>query len=605
MSLLVAGALLVSGGVELAFSFQESQTALGRVQREKAATAATRISEFVREMDQHLASALQPGHAVGAVDVDELRRQYLRILRQGAAITALEYVDARGRQQLTVRRAEPDRLNSGIDRSGDRAVAAARAQRGTSRPSAYGPVTFRDGTGPSMTIARAEEGQAAGVHLAVVDLTFIYDFVAGIRVGRSGQAYLVDQAGVLIAHPDRSLALGRTDFASLSQVRQAIASAGDEEALVASAIDGRQVLSAFERVAPVGWIVFVEQPLEEAFAPLYSSVVRTAALVVLGLLFALGASLVLARRMAGPIQTLRAGAARVAAGDLDHQIDVRTNDELQDLALEFGQMTARLRESYATLERKVEERTSDLAQANAELDERGIELEQASRHKSEFLANMSHELRTPLNAINGFTEVLLQGMAGDLNEKQREYLQDVLSSGRHLLDLINDILDLSKVEAGHMQLELSAFSLPEMLGNVLTMMRERAARKGISLSLDLGEGIGEISADQRKVKQVLLNLLTNGVKFTPHGGAVRLEARQRPGELQIAVHDTGVGIAAEELGPIFEAFRQGQLGRAAQEGTGLGLALSKRLVELHGGRIWVASELGKGTTFSFSLPVTP
>jgi signal transduction histidine kinase len=231
-------------------------------------------------------------------------------------------------------------------------------------------------------------------------------------------------------------------------------------------------------------------------------------------------------------------------------------------------------------------------------------LEAASRHKSEFLANMSHELRTPLNAILGFSEVLAERMFGDVNEKQAEYLQDILSSGRHLLSLINDILDLSKVEAGRLELELGRFHLPTALDNVLTLVRGRATRHGITLTQTVDERLGDIVADERKVKQILVNLLSNAVKFTPEGGRVGLTATPADGVLTIAVTDTGVGIAPEDQAAIFEEFRQVGLDDARrQEGTGLGLTLAKKFVELHGGRIWVQSQMGQGSTFTFTLPV--
>ena len=239
-----------------------------------------------------------------------------------------------------------------------------------------------------------------------------------------------------------------------------------------------------------------------------------------------------------------------------------------------------------------------------ELEAKSQELEAASRHKSEFLANMSHELRTPLNAILGFSEVLAERMFGEVNEKQAEYLQDILSSGRHLLSLINDILDLSKVEAGRLELELGRFHLPTALDNALTLVRERATRHGITLTHTVDGRLGDIVADERKVKQILLNLLSNAVKFTPESGRVGLTATAADRAVTVAVSDTGVGIAPEDQAAIFEEFRQvGRDDTRKQEGTGLGLTLAKKFVELHGGRIRVESQVGQGSTFSFTLPV--
>jgi signal transduction histidine kinase len=240
-----------------------------------------------------------------------------------------------------------------------------------------------------------------------------------------------------------------------------------------------------------------------------------------------------------------------------------------------------------------------------ETEQKSRQLEAASRHKSEFLANMSHELRTPLNAVIGFSEVLIQRMFGELNDKQDEYLKDIYASGQHLLSLINDILDLSKIEAGRMELASAPFHLPGALENAVTLVRERAARHGIALHLDLDPRLGELVGDERKVKQVLLNLLSNAVKFTPEGGRISLKARLTAGAVEVAVTDTGIGIAPDDQMAVFEEFRQvGTDETRKQEGTGLGLTLAKKFVDLHGGRIWVESELGRGSTFTFTLPVS-
>ena len=258
---------------------------------------------------------------------------------------------------------------------------------------------------------------------------------------------------------------------------------------------------------------------------------------------------------------------------------------------EFGERTNDLITTFAA--------QGAIAIQNAQLFR---ELEVAGRHKSEFLASMSHELRTPLNAVIGFSDVLLERMFGELNERQEEYVRDIRDSGRHLLELINEILDLSKVEAGRMELEPAAVSLPGLLDYALAMVRERAARHRIALSLEVAPEVGVIWADELKLKQVVLNLLSNAVKFTPDGGTVDVRAEIDGAEAQVIVRDSGIGIDAADHERIFEAFQRG--GREARsEGTGLGLTLSKRIVELHGGRIWMASRLGAGSTFGFAVPV--
>jgi signal transduction histidine kinase len=241
-----------------------------------------------------------------------------------------------------------------------------------------------------------------------------------------------------------------------------------------------------------------------------------------------------------------------------------------------------------------------------EIEAKSRQLEAANRHKSEFLANVSHELRTPLNAIIGFSEVLLEKLFGELNDKQNEYVDDILSSGRHLLSLINDILDLSKIEAGRMELEMTTFDLPTAIENALLLVRERATRHGIKLDRVVDNRLGDFTGDERKVKQILVNLLSNAVKFTPEGGKVRVNARLGDNAAIISVVDTGIGIAPEDHEAIFEEFRQvGSNYTQKREGTGLGLTLTRKFVEMHGGKIWVESEVGKGSTFTFTLPMGP
>jgi signal transduction histidine kinase len=247
---------------------------------------------------------------------------------------------------------------------------------------------------------------------------------------------------------------------------------------------------------------------------------------------------------------------------------------------------------------------ADVNRTNDELQRLYGEVEAASRHKSEFLANMSHELRTPLNAIIGFSQVLRQRLFGEVNEKQEEYLDDILSSGNHLLSLINDVLDLSKVEAGQVELDVATFSLREALERGVVMVREPAMKRGVRLSLELAPDVDLVDGDERRLRQVVYNLLSNAVKFTPERGRVVAASARVNGEVQISVTDTGPGISPADQGRIFEEFQQTDVGAEQREGTGLGLALSKRLVELHGGRIWVESEPGHGSRFVFTLPIT-
>ena len=259
--------------------------------------------------------------------------------------------------------------------------------------------------------------------------------------------------------------------------------------------------------------------------------------------------------------------------------------------------------ALAVTGRQIARNRTALALSNSQLEIANDQLEIATRHKSEFLANMSHELRTPLNAIIGFSDVLLAEMFGSVNQKQREYLGDIRGSGAHQLSLINDILDLSKVEAGRLELELGPVSVSETIATGVSLLRERATNKGVTLESEVQPDLPLVNADGRKLKQVVLNLLTNAVKFTPAGGQVVARALSLDGDIVVAVSDTGVGIDPADQARIFAEFVQTRQGKAAEEGTGLGLTLAKKLVELHGGRIWVESQPGAGSTFTFTIPI--
>ena len=760
---LVTGALLASGAISVYFSYQENKSALASLQHEKALAAASRIEQYIHQIEQQLTYAALP--QLDASDVELRRIEFLKLLRQAPEVTDIAQLDAAGREQIAVSRLGMDVVASGKDRSPEPAFR--NAKRGQPW---FGPVYFRKETEPYMTIAIRSGGSSGPVTVADVNLKFIWDVVSRIKIGEKGKAYVVDGSGFLVADPDIGLVLRKTNLSELAHVKAAAnMQTSDEPAMLSRDLAGTQVLTSVATIEPLDWKVFVEQPVAEVYAKLDASILRTGLLLLAGLVISALGALALARGMVRPIRTLDEGARRIGAGDLDQQIVVRTGDELEALADQFNRMTAQLRESYAGLERKVEERTSELKnsldqqtaiseilrvisgsptdvqpvldaiaeraaqhcdaaaasmyltdgdslrhlaskgpspdpvshvdtlpidrdsisgrallegrsiqvrdmQAEGaeyplshqiarqfghrtvvvmplyregnpfgtillrrqevrpfsdrevallqtfgdqaaialenvrlfrEIQDKSRQLETANKHKSEFLANMSHELRTPLNAIIGFSEVLLERLFGELNDKQDDYLKDIHSSGRHLLSLINDILDLSKVEAGRMELEPSTFDLPTAIANAMTLIRERAQRHGITLGLDADPQLGEIVADERKLKQILLNLLSNAVKFTPDGGRIDVSARRDADNIVIAVHDTGIGIAAEDQQAVFEEFRQvGHDYTNKQEGTGLGLALTRKFVELHGGRIWLDSEPGTGSTFTFTIPAT-
>jgi two-component system, NtrC family, sensor kinase len=597
---LVAVAIVSVGLSELYFSYQDSKSALTRVEQDKASAAATFIEQLMQDILPQLEGVAQPTVGAGAAGWTERNQEFHRLLDRVELVSQLSYVDSAGKEQVRTDPLKLDSTGSGIDLSRSPEFIRARGEQRY-----LGPVYFQRDSRPYMTISVAELAPGRGVVVAEIDLSFLRQVMARARVGRTGYAYATNSRGELIAHPNTDLVLRHTSFASLPQVRAALSASEPDSAVAVTTgrdPDGTKVLSAYQTIESLGWHVFVEEPLSEAFAPLESALWRTALLLVAFLLLAIATSVLLARRLVRPIESIQTAAARIGSGALDQRIEVAANDELGALADEFNRMAARLQESYASLEQKVEERTLELETALSKLDEKSRELEAASEHKSAFLANMSHELRTPLNAILGFSQVLREQMVGEINAKQAEYLDDVLSSGKHLLALINDVLDLSKVEAGEVELEVAPFSLREALERGIVMVRERASEDGVQLALGLDSRVDLVEGDERRIRQVIFNLLSNAVKFTPSGGAVDVRAARVNGEVRVSVADSGPGIATEDHERIFEEFRQTEAGVSQGEGTGLGLALSKRLVELHGGRIWVDSELGRGATLVFTLP---
>ncbi|MCL4476615.1 MAG: ATP-binding protein [Nitrospirae bacterium] len=412
-----------------------------------------------------------------------------------------------------------------------------------------------------------------------------------------------------------------------------------------SMIDNRKKIGAFYNLEN-GWKIWIARDIGDINKAIMSSFYPAVFWGILALLLALAIAYVLSVAVSKPVEAIKRHSEQFASGNLQVPEERYSGSisEVSGLNQSFFKMAEELNELYRGLENKVQERTRELEDANEELQvmneelesqqkelsEANVRLAEVSRAKSDFLANMSHELRTPLNSIIGFSEILQDGLYGNLNEKQKEYVDDILGSGKHLLNLINDILDLSKVESGKMELELSRFLLRDALDTSMTMLKEKAIKHSINLSLEIQPAADlEIEAGERKFKQIMFNLLSNAVKFTPDGGSVRVAARRvqssefkvqsykdentEPGTLnverdgdfvEISVADTGIGIKPEDIPKLFKEFAQLESPYTKQsEGAGLGLALTKRLVELHGGKIRVESEFGKGSTFTFTLPV--
>jgi signal transduction histidine kinase len=754
--------LLANGASEIWFLNREQEASLVRIEREQADGAAAKISQFLKGIEAQLGWTVQVPW--DASTFQQRRIDAWRLLRQVSAISELEQIDPSGLLQLRVSRTEPDEVGSGLDVSQEPQFRAPLLHTPY-----YGPVYFRHNSEPYTTLALAG-ARDAGVSVAEVNLTFMWDVVSMIRVGEHGLAYVVDAQGRLIAHPDISMVLRNTDLSGLPQVqaaRAALAGKASKSGQAARDLEGREVLTSYAEIAPLGWLVFVELPLDEAYAPLRTTMTRTSLLLLAALGLALLGGMFLVRKMVVPIETLRAGAARIGSGDLTQRISIKTGDELESLADQFNEMAAKLQDSHANLEAQVELRTRELGQSvlelralgevsqavnstlnlehvlativakavqlstttagsiyvfdepqqtfelranygmdaatiaafaghkvaiserhvaralmrqepvqiadfhdepagpirdlilgsgyravlvapllwqndiagllvvrrtepgafprstvdliktfaaqsvqaieNArlfsELQDKSLQLEIESRHKSQFLANMSHELRTPLNAVLGYTELVLDRIYGPIPDRMRGVMERVQINGRHLLVLINDVLDLAKIEAGQLTLEMAKYSMKDVVEGVLQAVEPLAGEKRIALRGVISPGLPPGCGDERRIAQVLLNLVGNAIKFTD-AGEISVRASLADGALLVAVKDTGSGISEVDQSRIFNEFQQADSSSVRRKGgTGLGLSIAKRIIEMHGGCIWVESTLGEGSSFSFTLPI--
>ncbi len=573
-------ALITNSLIETWFTYQEHRAALVRLQREQADSAAARISQFIREIESNLGWTTHLSWAVPAMEQREL--DGIRLLRQVPAITELSLLDDQGREQLRISRQAMDRVGGNVDFSAEEKFKAAVANKVY-----YGPVEFRRGSEPFMTLSVAGARREAGVSVAEVNLTHIWDVVSQIHVGRGGRAYVVGGDGRLIAHPDISLVLRNTDLSGLAQVqaaRQATQPSGTEQAMIAFDERGERVLTAYAKASPLDWLVFVEIPESEADEPLYAAITRTAVILVAGLALALLAALILARMMVVPIRALTAGAARIGAGTLDHRIAIKTGDELEVLGEQFNRMATQLQGSYATLERKVEERTHQLQVANLA--------------KSRFLAAASHDLRQPLHALNLFVAQLRNET--DQSERERVTGRIDLAVG-NMNELFNALLDISRLDAGALNATVSDFPVNNILKMIEATFTAAAQEKG--LALRMVPSSAWIRSDAILLERVLLNLVANAIRYTPKGGIV-LGCRHIGDHLRIEVCDSGVGIPKDQQRNIFGEFYQiATSDQNQRDGLGLGLAIVERLCALLKHPIGVVSTPGKGSRFHVTVPI--
>ena len=595
---LLSGGLITSGLWEIYFRYQEIRDTIAVRQQEAAAGAAFRLEQFIQEIHRSVTAATRSREVTAAGLSPNYQFELERLLLIAPAITEAVALDAKGMVKARAARLRPVLPEGQVDFSAT--VAFQQAWRGQPH---FGPAHYVREAEPFMTIAVPIEhlaGQVVGVLLAEVSLIYVGEnVVAHLGDGETGYAYVVSRAGDLLAHPQVNLVLQRRNVTHLEQVAAALSSAAAGVSSVGTLtgnLQGQRVFSSHAAIADLDWVVFVERAADEVYRPLYASIRRTAALLLVGLAMALLASLLVVRRILGPLRTLRHGVERIGSGDLDFRLSIKTGDELEMLAEEFNRMSGRVQEAYAGLEHKVAERTQALVSLN-------LQLEQANRLKSQFLANVSHELRTPMNAIIGFTRLVTRKTEGQIPPVQHANLQKVLISADHLLTLINGLLDLSKIEAGRVEVVAARFDLKELLHTVAATVEPLVKPDRVRLEVTIAPDVPALYTDRDKLKQVVLNLLGNAVKFTDDG-LIKIAAWRAGDRLKIAVSDTGIGIPSEALDYIFEEFRQVDMSSTRRHGgTGLGLAIVRKLVHLLGGDVTAESELGKGSTFTVTLPL--
>jgi signal transduction histidine kinase/CheY-like chemotaxis protein len=573
-------ALVIDGLIDIWFTFRDHRAALYRVQKEQAISAASKITEFIREIEAQL--GWMTHLSWDATPLDQALLDGRRLLRQAPAIAELALIDSQGRERLRIARQAMDVPDSKTDHSKEDKFKKAVADRVY-----YGPVYFWRDSVPFMTIAmKAVRGDA--VSIAEVNLTHIWEVVNQIRVGRGGRAYVVDARGRLIAHPEISLVLRYTDFSELEQVQSARVAGKAreaEDARIVRDVRGKRVLAAYATAAPLNWLVLVELPEHEADAPLNTAIVRIVIVLLAGLALALLAALLLARLMVEPVRALADGAARIGAGQLDYRIEVSSGDELGALGDQLNDMAAKLQTSYATLERKVEERTEQLKAANLS--------------KSRFLAAASHDLRQPLHALNLFAAQLRYEK--DQAERERLALR-IDTAVANMNELFNALLDISKLDAGATTASICDLPVSRVLGRIAAIFTQAAREKG--LRLRTVPSTAWVRSDPILLEQILLNLVANAVRYTSTGGIV-VGCRRVGKALRIDVCDSGIGIAADQQGSIFGEFYQvpgAERGGKPGLGLGLGLAIVERLCAVLDHPIGLVSTLGKGSRFSVTVP---
>ena len=596
-AILIAGGLISAGLLEIYFRYKEGLEQIGFIQQDAANSAALGIERFIQDIATTMKAVTKSPDIRASQKRTDYEFELKRLFFLAPAITEALVLDTEGVIQARVSRFRA--VSPLLKRDFSQSAAFKASSQGKSY---FGKVYFRDND-PYLTVAVPIEpfpGEFAGVLQAEASLSDILDLVSAVKLGKAGYGYVVASSGELVAHPRSRLLLQRQNVGELTQVKAAFQSNPGvfrPKAIMTQNIDGQTVFSSYALIPTLDWAVFIERPAEEAYEPIYASLLRTSILLLIGLGVALLATLFVRRRGVRPLETLRKGVELIRKGDLSTRLDIKTGDEIEILADEFNQMAEHLNEAYASLERKVAERTQELTAANDKLAE-------ASKLKSRFLANVNHELRTPLSSIIGYARLLRRETEKQISPVQVENLEDLLRNAERLLSLIDSLLDFARIEAGKVELKLEAVEIDQLIREAAASLEPMLNANSVRIVQDISPNIPPLNTDREKLREVILNLLGNAVKFTDRGD-IKISAYQQNGDFRLAVADTGIGIEQADMNRIFEEFDRGKLTSAAgYRGTGLGLAIVKRLVNLLGGSIVVESVAGKGSTFTVTLPVS-
>ncbi|MHB2167599.1 sensor histidine kinase [Alsobacter sp. R-9] len=627
MVVLVTLALVLNGAINMALSYREALSAASEVQREKAVATAERVVQFFDGIETQVGWTTRAEWA--RAGLDQRRYDFIRLLRQAPPITDVVQIDGSGKEQLRYSRLEPDVVGSGKDYSND-----VRFTEAVARKTWYGPVTFRRGSEPYMTLSMAHAGRNPGVTSAAVNLKLIWDVVSSVRVGENGYAFVTDETGKLVSHPDMSLVLRGSDLAAMPQVAAALAGNGDGAPVQVDGLDGEKVLSTHVRVPRLGWIVFIELPMREVLKPVVVSAMQTLGLLALGLLVAVVLGAMLASRLVVPLKQLQAGAERLGEGDLTQRIAITSRDEIGTLAVRFNDMAGRIQDAQETLEAKVEARTDALRRSLEDLRAAQDRLVQTEKLASlgQLTAGIAHEIKNPLNFVNNFAE-LSTGLVDELRSavdaagdaipaSRREEIDEVadllkgnlgriVQHGKRADSIVRNMLLHSRGGAG----EARAIDLNTVVEEAVNLAYHgaRAERPGFNVTIHrhFDPQAGEVVIYPQEFTRVLLNLVGNAFQATEKRAAddpstppeVTITTRSRGDRVRIKIRDNGVGIPPDIRARIFEPFFTT---KPAGQGTGLGLSISHDIVaKQHGGKIDVFSEPGHFTEFIVTIPRQP